>query len=61
MRVVIELVPENEAAEADVARSERRAWLTARGYRPIQITAAEVESDLTAFLSQLVTTMQKCR
>ena len=60
MRMVIELVPENEPAEADLTRRERRAWLAARDYQLIQIPAAEVESDLAGLLGRLVATMQKC-
>ena len=60
MRVVIELMPENEPAEAEQTRRERGVWLAARGYQLVQFAAAEVESDLAGLLGRLVATMQKC-
>jgi tRNA/rRNA methyltransferase len=44
-RVVIDLVPDSESAEAAAARAEKRAWLTARGYRVVAVKAGEVERD----------------
>jgi len=61
MRVAIELVPADEAAEARSTRRERAAWLAARGYQAIEVATTEVESDLAGLLGRLVTTMQKCQ
>jgi len=53
LRLVIDIVPADETAEAAKARSDKRAWLAARGYTVVTVTAAEVETDLTAALSRL--------
>jgi tRNA/rRNA methyltransferase len=54
LRVVIDIVP--AAQESDVAakaRSDRRAWLTERGYRVLAVEATTIESDLPAVLDRL--------
>lgn len=53
LRMVIDLAPPDEGEPAAKAREERRAWLAARGYRVIAVTAAEVEGDLPALLDRL--------
>jgi tRNA/rRNA methyltransferase len=53
LRVVLDLEPSEESAEAAWAREERRLWLNARGYRVIEIPAADVESKLTALLDDI--------
>ena len=53
LRTVIDLVPGDESPEAKVARTEKRTWLVERGYRIIEVQAAEVERDLPALLDRL--------
>ena len=53
LRTVIDLVPGDESAGAKGARTEKRTWLVERGYRIIEVQAAEVERDLPALLDRL--------
>lgn len=53
LRLVIDLVPHEESAAAAAARAQKRAWLAERGYRIVEIGAAEVEADLAATLDRL--------
>jgi len=53
LRLVLDLEPSEESAEAAAARGERRLWLRARGYRVIEIAAVDVESKLPALLDDI--------
>jgi tRNA/rRNA methyltransferase len=53
LRSVIDLVPGEESTEAKGARVEKRTWLAERGYRIIEVRAAEVEENLPALLDRL--------
>jgi tRNA/rRNA methyltransferase len=53
LRVVLDLAPEAENAAAAKARADRRAWLTERGYRVLEVRASAVESDLQSVLERL--------
>jgi tRNA/rRNA methyltransferase len=53
LRVVIDLAPDVENAAAAKARADRRAWLTERGYRVLEVRAGAVEGDLQSVLEQL--------
>ncbi len=53
LRTAIELVAEDESEVARQARAERKAWLTDRGYRVIEILAREVESDVANILDRI--------
>ena len=53
LRVAIELVPAGDVAEAIKARAERRAYLTERGYRVVDVAMAEVEADIAQVLDGL--------
>jgi len=53
LRVVIELVPEQESEEARLARDTRRTWLEARNYRVVDMSAAYVERNLAGALDSL--------
>jgi len=53
LRVAVELVPGDESETAAGARAARRAWLEPRGYRVIDITEREVETDVAAVLNRL--------
>jgi tRNA/rRNA methyltransferase len=60
LRMVVELVPKTETPEAAAARAERGAWLRARDYKVVEITATEAESDMAGVLSRLMQAVQKC-
>jgi tRNA/rRNA methyltransferase len=53
LRLVIDIVPGEEAAAAAKERAARRAWLKERGYRIIPLPVAEIEADLTRVLDRL--------
>ncbi len=53
LRVVIDLVPEGEEEAAVKTRAGRRAWLAARGYRIVELRAAEIVSDIGAALVRI--------
>jgi tRNA/rRNA methyltransferase len=53
LRVVVDLVPAGESAAAARTRADKRAWLAARGYRVIAVTAGEVEGDVAKVLDGL--------
>jgi tRNA/rRNA methyltransferase len=57
LRTVIELVPPDESAEADKARTERRSWLATRDYHVHLVTTAAVDADVTAVLDGLAQAM----
>jgi tRNA/rRNA methyltransferase len=54
LRVVIELVPQDESEAAANARRARQAWLLERGYRILTKRAAELDADVTAVLDDLL-------
>jgi tRNA/rRNA methyltransferase len=53
LRVVIDLVPAVEAAAAAKTRAGKRAWLAERGYRIVEVPAAEVEKDMVETLARI--------
>jgi tRNA/rRNA methyltransferase len=53
LRVTVELVPNDESETASAARAARRAWLEPRGYRVVDITEREVETDAASALDRL--------
>jgi tRNA/rRNA methyltransferase len=53
LRMVLDLEPSEESAEVASARGARRLWLMARGYRVLEIPAADVESKPTALLDDI--------
>jgi tRNA/rRNA methyltransferase len=52
-RVAIELVNTNESDTIARDRAARKAWLTERGYRVVDIEAVKVEGDLAGVLDGL--------
>jgi tRNA/rRNA methyltransferase len=50
-RVAIELANPGETETVVADRAERRAWLEARGYRVVLLTAAAIEQDIDAALT----------
>ena len=53
LKCVIDLVPPQESAEAQAGRADKRAYLAERGYRVVEVKAAEVEKDVAAALERL--------
>jgi tRNA/rRNA methyltransferase len=53
LRLVVELVSAQESDAAANTRAERRAWLTERGYRVLELDTRAVEADLPQVLDQL--------
>jgi tRNA/rRNA methyltransferase len=53
LRLVLELVPDRESAEAQRTRAERRGWLAERGYRIIALNAADAQHNPAAVLDRL--------
>jgi tRNA/rRNA methyltransferase len=53
LKVVLDVVPDAEEETAAATREQKRAWVTARGYRVIGIPAGEVEADVAAALSRI--------
>jgi tRNA/rRNA methyltransferase len=57
LRLVIDLVPDDESAAAKQARADKRAWLVERGYRVLDVSAREVAADVNAVLDRLASTI----
>jgi tRNA/rRNA methyltransferase len=53
LRIVIEMLPDDESAAAAQARAQRTAWLEQRGYRIIVLPVSRIEPDLSAALDWL--------
>jgi tRNA/rRNA methyltransferase len=53
LRLVIELIPARESDVAAKTRTERRRWLTERGYRVLDVETRAVEADLPQVLDRL--------
>jgi tRNA/rRNA methyltransferase len=53
LRLVIDMVPTEESAQAAAARAERTAWLQQRDYRIIALPVAQIEGDLPGVLDRL--------
>jgi tRNA/rRNA methyltransferase len=50
LRLVIDIVPEQETEEAAKARAYKRGWLAERDYRVLELQRADVERDVAAAL-----------
>jgi tRNA/rRNA methyltransferase len=61
LRMALDLEPSEESAEAATARGARRLWLMARGYRVLEIAAADVESKPTAVLDDIFIAVQAAK
>ncbi len=53
LKCVIDLAPASESGEAARTRSERRGYLSERGYRVVEARVEEVERDVAAALDRL--------
>ncbi len=56
-RLVLDVLPASESAEAAHARAERHAWLKERDYRVATIREADIAADVAAVLDSLATVM----
>jgi tRNA/rRNA methyltransferase len=57
LKCVIDLVPAEETEDATKGRAEKRAYLAERGYRVVEVKAADVERDLATVLEGLAQTI----
>jgi len=57
LKAVIELISPEETETAITARAERRAWLTERGYRVIDVAMSEVERDIAVVLNSVAASL----
>jgi tRNA/rRNA methyltransferase len=57
LRLVVELVPVDESTAAAKARTDKRSWLVARGYKVIDVPSSEVETDIAGSLEVIVRAM----
>jgi tRNA/rRNA methyltransferase len=53
LRIVIDMVPDDESPAAAMARAQRTAWLQERGYRIIALAGSRIERDLSEVLNWL--------
>lgn len=58
LRLVIDLVPEQESAQARQAREQRAAWLAERDYRVVVLEARNAEKDVVQVLDRLARDLQ---
>ncbi|MGZ8310071.1 MAG: TrmJ/YjtD family RNA methyltransferase [Rhodoplanes sp.] len=58
LRTVIEIVPAGENVEMGKARAARRAWLAERGYRVMEIAAADIGADVAAIIDRLAANLE---
>jgi tRNA/rRNA methyltransferase len=54
LRIVIEIVPQDESEAAVKARMERRAWLEERGYRIIDLSTKAIDMNCDTVLADLL-------
>ena len=53
LRLVIDVVPDEETVEAGKTRAHKRGWLAERDYRVMEIKRSDVERDVAAVLDAL--------
>jgi tRNA/rRNA methyltransferase len=53
LRMVIDILPDDEAAPASKERAEKRAWLVERGYRVMEVRASEIAADVAQVLDRI--------
>jgi tRNA/rRNA methyltransferase len=58
LRVVIDLVPDQESPAALAARAQKRDWLVERDYRVVAIEARDVEANAADVLERLARTIK---
>jgi tRNA/rRNA methyltransferase len=58
LRTVIEIVPAGENVEMGKARAARRAWLAERGYRVMEVAAADIGAYVAAIIDRLAANLE---
>jgi tRNA/rRNA methyltransferase len=58
LRMVLDLLPEQESAEAAQARAQKHTWLAERGYRIVEVKGPDLESGTGTFLDRLAETIR---
>jgi tRNA/rRNA methyltransferase len=53
LRTVIDIVPDDESEAAARSRAGKHTWLAERGYRVIELSAGEIETEAEAVLERL--------
>jgi tRNA/rRNA methyltransferase len=53
LRVVVDIVPQEESADAAKSRADKRRWLADRDYRVVEVRAPEIEADVQSVLDSL--------
>jgi tRNA/rRNA methyltransferase len=53
LRMVIDIVPDQEEASAAVQRAEKRVWLTERDYQVMEVRANEIAADVAQVLERI--------
>jgi len=61
LRLVIDLLPEDESEEASKNRAYKHKWLAERDYRVVEFKRAEVERDVAAVLDKLAEAVSAVR
>jgi tRNA/rRNA methyltransferase len=59
LRLVIDIVPEQETEDAARTRAHKRGWLTERDYKVLELSVGEVESDIAAVLDKVAAAARK--
>ena len=59
LRMVIDIVPDDEAAPASEQRAEKRAWLVERGYRVMEVRASEIAADVAQVLDRIAAAISR--
>src|SRR4051812_22699986 len=53
LRLVIDVVPEEETEEAGKIRAHKRGWLAERDYRVVEVRRVDIERDVAAVLEKI--------
>jgi len=53
LKLVLEVLPREESDAAIATRATRKDWLAARGYAVVELSSAEIESNLSGLLERL--------
>jgi tRNA/rRNA methyltransferase len=59
LRMVIDILPDDEAAPASKQRAEKRAWLVERGYRVMELQASEIAADVAQVLDRIAAAISR--
>jgi tRNA/rRNA methyltransferase len=59
LRMVIDIVPDGEAAHASEQRAAKRAWLVERGYHVMEVRAREIAADVTQVLDRIAAAINR--